>query len=321
MPFTALQLKDRLQPQVAPGNDAEFYRLLTEADERLLNMGRWRWTRTTLTLTPDADRLISLPTQYESVVGCRLGDYARGVAWEELEYMEGGPGLIEIEGCSGRLIDQGMLPFITAYSGPDLLDITADFGGGTITITVTEDGESGGYPTYRSNDTDYLIVSSDGSLWVIGGSGPNFEGGDFPVNRTADVPYEEDWSLAGTPAAPFTGLVTVVLANPESSSESRRHYKVSDTNTTEVNVMARYAPKALDTEEATALCPSMAALKQMMISIIFEEADETKKSIEYQQKARLTLDEQEAAYRGTAKQVFKPSMTIPIRRRSRTNFP
>jgi hypothetical protein len=220
MPLLVQTVKDRVQDQIAPEDDDKFLKLLTEADERLLNMGRWRWTRTVLLLTPDSDKLISLPSDYESIVGCRLGEVASGVAWQELEFMEGGPGLINIEGCGGRLIDQGL-------------------------VEVGED----------------------------------------------------------------------------SDSELVRQYKVSDVAITEVSLLVRYASKTYDDLTGLTLCPSVAALKQMMLSIIFEQGDNTKLSLEYQQKARLTLDEQEAAYRGIAKQVFRPSMTIPLRRRSRTNFP
>lgn len=221
MPLSAQILKDRIQNQVARDDEEEFYRLLTEADERLLNMGRWRWTRAAIVLVPDELRMITLPAEYGSIVGCRLSGVARGVAWQELEYMEGGPGLISIEGCDGRLIDQG----------------------------------------------------------------------------TAMEPTDDDVDI-----------------------EVRR-YKVADTDASEVHVLARYAPRWIADECNELLCPSVAAVKQMVLSIIHEEAGDTKLSMEYQQKARLTLDEQEEAYRGTAKQIFKPSMALPLSRRSRTNFP
>ena len=61
MPLSAQLLKDRIQDQVARDNDEEFFRLLTAADERLLNMGRWRWTRAAITLVPDA---ANAPTKF-----------------------------------------------------------------------------------------------------------------------------------------------------------------------------------------------------------------------------------------------------------------
>lgn len=223
MSLSTATIRARLQAQIAPGNDTEFFRLLTEADERLLNMGRWSWTRQLATLTVDSDRLIALPDEFESIVGCRIGEVAAGVSWQELEFLEGGPGLIDVQGCPARLIDQGLREY-----------------------------------------------------------------------------------------------------GSDSSSQLTRTYKITDEETEEVTALCRLASTtftlATENTDETA-CPSLAALKQMMLSIIYEESNDTKISMEYQQKAKMTLDDQESAYRGTARNVFKSSMTLPLRRRSKSNFP
>ncbi len=218
MPLTVQLLRSRFRDQLANGDDCKFLQLLTEADERLLNMGRWHWTREVLTLVPDEERRLILPDGYESIVGARLGSVARGVRWQEAEFMEGGPGYMQIEGCPGRLIDQGL-----------------------------------------------LRLGSD--------------------------------------------------------EELSRVYKITDTETTEVSVLARFAPREFTQDDQTALCPSVAAIKQMIMSIIYENANDIKISMDYQGKARLTLDEHEAAYRGTAKQIFKPLQGMPLSRRSKISFP
>ena len=48
---TVTTLKLKLMAQIAPGNDEEFLRLLQEADDRLLEFGRWKWTRNRIMLT------------------------------------------------------------------------------------------------------------------------------------------------------------------------------------------------------------------------------------------------------------------------------
>lgn len=231
MPLTVHQLNDKYSNLVAPGNDPEFARLLLEADERLLAAGRWHWTREPTTLVPDDDGIIILPAQYESIVGCRVGDVPQGVVWQETEYLEGGPGEITIEGCSGRLIDQGWT---------DALD---------------------------DNETT--------------GSDEEF---DDVTTRT-------------------------------------RTYKVSDASIDEVSALCRFAAK---TEWASdydlTICPVSAALKQMMLAIVYEEANDTNKSMEYKQLALQTIQEHERAYRGLANEIFKPAMFQPVRYRSRRNF-
>lgn len=119
MPLTVHQLLTKYGDLVAPGNEQEFVRLLLEADERLLAAGRWHWTREPATLTPDDDGIVTLPSQYESIVGCRLGDVPQGVVWQEAEYLEGGPGEIAIDGCSARLVDQGWADSTSDNDTPD----------------------------------------------------------------------------------------------------------------------------------------------------------------------------------------------------------
>lgn len=229
MPLTVHQLNTKYGALIGRGDDQEFARLLLEADERLLAAGRWHWTREPVTLTPDDDGIITLPSQYESIVGCRVGDVPQGVVWQETEYLEGGPGEITIEGCSGRLIDQGW------------------------SDTLDDNGTSDEF--------------------------------DDVTTRT-------------------------------------RTYKVADASIDEVSALCRFSAKTefLGDYDLT-ICPVAAALKQMMLSIIYEEANDTNKSVEYKQLALNTIQEHEKAYRGLANEVFKPRMFQPVRYRSRRNFP
>lgn len=100
-------LKEKLQAQIAPSNDVEFLRILTEADMRLLEYGRWRWTRTCITLTP-TDGVITLPTAYSSILGARIGKAPVDIRAEEFEFVPGGVGEVDLGVGSSRLIDQGL---------------------------------------------------------------------------------------------------------------------------------------------------------------------------------------------------------------------
>ncbi len=215
MPLNALTLETRLIDKIAPDDTEAFYEILTQADERLLNLGKWRWTREVLEPTI-VDGLLVLGPDYESIVGCRIGSLAAGVLWQEIEYLEGGPGEIPVQGCKGQLIDQGI----------------------------------------------QTILGEDVRVYRLTG---------------------ED---------------------------------VTDT----ITVLARYKAIELTSPSDFPRCQSFAALKQMMMSVIYEEANDLERSVGYAQMARNTLDDQEAAYRGIAKKIHTPSMTQPLRRRSRTNF-
>lgn len=104
---TVTFLKERLQAQIAPSNDYDFLRLLTEADMRLLEYGRWRWTRKSTTIS-HTDGVITLPPAYSSILGARVGKEPVDIRAEEFEYVPGGVGEVDLGVGSSRLIDQGV---------------------------------------------------------------------------------------------------------------------------------------------------------------------------------------------------------------------
>lgn len=223
MPLTALDFEYRLIDKLAPGNPVKFLRLLNEADERLLESGKWSWTRTPIELTPESYveatqtlYRILLPANYVSIVGARIGGAATGVRWQEITFLEDGPSLINIEGCGAELVDQGE-------------------------------------------------VDVDGTLM--------------------------------------------------------RSYRVFGDDVTLVTVLARYKPVLMVSMQETPRCQSFTALKQAMYAIVYEEANDVERSVGYMQLAIRTLNQQEEAYRGSARKVFKTGFTMPVRRRGRTSFP
>ncbi len=211
MPLSALVLESRLFREIAPGEIERFYQILTEADERLLESGRWHWTRGPLDLTPE-DGVVVMPEGYNSIVGCRIGSLARGVLWQEIEYLEDGPGTIPIEGVDGQLLDQGLID---------------------------------GVRTYRCT-----------------GSTPG-----------------------------------------------------------EIVVLARFAPVEITGPADIPRCQNFQAIKQAMLSIVHEGNGDEQRSGLFMAMALAACDRQEAAYRGVAKKIRPAAQFLPLRRRSRTNFP
>lgn len=216
MPLTALNLEAGLIDRLAPNDTEEFYRLLTEADERLLNAGRWAWTRTVLNLLVVEGKLI-IPITYRGICGCKVGSTASGVLWQEIDYLPEGPGPIPVQGCRGAAF--------------------------------------------------------------------------------TDAGYQ---NVDGTEV---------------------RVYTTSHADLTEVVVLARFSPLEVTEPSHIPRCQSFAALKLAMMSIIYENKNDIDRSQGYFGMALDVLDKQEAAYRGTAKQIFTPGQFQPLRRRSRTNFP
>lgn len=101
-------LKNMFQSLVAPGDDAEFLRFLTEADMRLLSWGRWQWTKAKVTLHP-ASGIITLPASLASILGAQVDTYARDIRSVEFQFVADGVGEVAVDGLSNvMLIDLGL---------------------------------------------------------------------------------------------------------------------------------------------------------------------------------------------------------------------
>lgn len=104
---TVSALKNMFMAQIAPGDPAEFLRILTESDMRLLEQGRWLWTRGVDTLTP-VDGFVTLPARFASILGARVDKYAVPIDATEFEFTPGGRGEVDLGVGTSRLIDQGI---------------------------------------------------------------------------------------------------------------------------------------------------------------------------------------------------------------------
>jgi hypothetical protein len=104
---TVTSLKEKFFAQIAPGDDVEFLRLLTEADMRLLEYGRWRWTKTRTTLTP-VGGIITLSPAHAAILGARVDKHPVDIRDEDYEFVPGGRGEVELGVGNSRLIDQGL---------------------------------------------------------------------------------------------------------------------------------------------------------------------------------------------------------------------
>ena len=105
---TITYLKSLIKNTISPTSDEEFLRLVQEADIRLLQWGRWRFTRSRLDLTP-TDGIITLPATHVAILGAQVDGSAVNIFAEEHEFVPDGVGEIEVNGANGcMLIDQGL---------------------------------------------------------------------------------------------------------------------------------------------------------------------------------------------------------------------
>lgn len=106
--YTVPQLKELFQAEIAPGDDEGFLRLLQEAEIRILEAGRWQFTRRRVELTA-VNGIITLDPAYASIIGAQLDSYPASIHAMDFEFTPDGPGEIEVlGGGSLKLIDQGL---------------------------------------------------------------------------------------------------------------------------------------------------------------------------------------------------------------------
>lgn len=230
---TVTALKSMFQAQVAPGDDAEFLRILTEADMRLLEYGRWRWTKGRGVLTP-VDGFIDLPTSYASILGARVAKEAVDIFDEDYEFTPGGRGEIELGIGYAKLVDQGMCSVeggIGSVAASAVLDPSGANNAIRLTaVTAGVDGNLISCQILTPAEQDGVVVEVYGNAITVTPGKGTLEGVD--VTQTAGGPPDFSSSpvLAGTGVTgrhyynaeglPFDGVTTrnnVVYWNPEVS--------------------------------------------------------------------------------------------------------
>lgn len=282
MPLNALVLESRLISDLAPNNPGRFYSLLSEADEKLLNAGRWRWTRTLLTLTPNADNQVVLPQDYESIVGARIGDSPTGIGWQELEFYDMGPGLVKVDGCRGQLIDQGL---IEMADGNLSFDLEEEEYAGTLIPSVEVNG-------HLSWSTTGAAAAPDENLWVR----VYWNSGAWKLDLYEDEALSASWSSVSTAEVPdglaWTGTGDLSVT---ASTGYKRVYKLVDDESPAITALVRYAARPIEKPSDVPRCQSFSALKQTMLSLIYEEANDLERAVAYFSMAMDTLDKQESS--------------------------
>lgn len=206
---TVTSLKTSFQAQIAPGDATEFLRILTEADMRLLEYGRWRWTRGRATLTP-VSGYVTLPTTYASILGARVGKNAVEIRDEDYEFVPGGVGEVDLGTGHSRLIDQGLVEIAdpTSFASVTINPAGAD---NSFTLTAVEAGENGNDTTFAMSmvvGTPIAVVVAGDALTVNAESATYATGG-FTYDRTGLIDGDgivvgaESWTFRDAPSGAY----------------------------------------------------------------------------------------------------------------------
>jgi len=303
------QLKALFQNQIAPGSDEEFLRLLTEADMRLTEWGRWSFTRGKETLTP-ADNHVTLPAKYASILGARVDKQPVDIMGDEYEYVPGGRGEIDLGVGYSKLIDQGMIEGVQVSGGftpgsTAFLPTTGTLNGKDAFSqqgnTVTGSAPSG-------NDQQ-IAYSTDLGVWVFT---------VYVAGVSAGVWVSEATTFNSPTSVTTWTSFGAETGEPVIEEAQFRRYKIAGhlDDDDVVTALMHYAPVTLmdpdiadstlpDDATVNTRCPDATALKLMMLGILMEEAHDHGGARSYISDALKGLDNKEQSQRGNAQRTIQ----------------
>jgi hypothetical protein len=109
MSYSVIAIRDRYMDLVAK-DETQFFRLLNEAEARLLETAMWNWTKVRAELTVVDGHVYLDPAVYASLLGIVLDDGARIIRPQETEFT---PGTSDVATAGevgyGHLIDCGIV--------------------------------------------------------------------------------------------------------------------------------------------------------------------------------------------------------------------
>lgn len=321
--FLVLQdLQDRYLHQIVRDGDVtEFRRIANEADDRLLGIGKWVWTRESLQLVPDQG-IITLPEGFDAIAGARYKNRSLVIHSREYPFSQGVSTKITVDPPGDHsLHDRG---WHKETGSPSKITIV-----GMIVPNVAGDhlyiGELDGRPAFSTNGTNvpavaglWSIISWTTSEWTIqiynNGFLSGIWSGPYDVASPDLVPSWDD-------TFGVSGDIDDILLAYNLDIPVRTYLMQGGRDIVEaVDCLVAKAPVKLQSVTDYVHCPNPEAIKLAMLSVVYEEANDIERSVAFLQNAVSLLDGREIGFRGGAKAFFKNRLQHPLRSQTRQNF-
>lgn len=298
------------QSQFPPESDAVRDRI-NEAQQRLIFRGKWPGLEARYAFCT-YEGCIVLPRELDAVLGFDVDKTPRQINSGWYEFLETGPGITGRMGWSDA-IDRGSTVTFNSICTPSLIRVYSDALEATGSQILIK-----GFNQYGNRVMTYDVNGNliDGEYVSLVNASPNVTVNTFKSIDSVVKPYTKGpvrlyaWDGAST-------QTSLAVYQPSEINPTYRWYSVPglqpnpDTasikpKTITVYAKRRFIPAILDTDDL--MITNIAALKNMVMAIEYEERNEGEKSDYYEKRAISNLNSELKEYMGGAQ--TRPSFTL-----------
>lgn len=276
--------------------DPQLLARTNEAQERLLNKGLYAGTYGRYSVCVYGG-CITLPREFESVLGYNFGGKASQVYNQWYEFMENGPGISPV-GDWKRLIDRGYVPAFRDLPDQRYIKVYTD---------LNEDASS--YILFRGSDTYNNRVQTMYADEYIDGEKLSFATSPVTtskafraidaINKTATKGWVRVYAVD-----PDTDVEScIAILAPDETLPMYRRYAIPGFENQEgstVTVLAKRKFIPVVTDDDDLVVTNLGALKMMLIAIEKEENNNLDEAMKYEAKAVELLREELREVQGSA---------------------
>lgn len=281
--------------------DARVFDYLNEACERLLWKGVYKntWGRFSVAIT---NKQITWPREIESILSCAVDTIPVTIRNGWYEFLQQGPGVMDdAPGSQQTLIDRPNSPLITDFEGAQSLRLYTSLVTDDAKLVLIEGLDSNGdavrseYPASSGSYINGVYVALDSTPYAT-----------VPGTWTAVTAVQKVVTNGAVTLKAYDGVTETEIAvwQPgDTRPDFRRSILPGVTDGVELTltVIGKLRQLTLRNETDWVIPANRAALRQMTTAIWFEENEDPKSSLVYDQMAKKSLEEQLSASNGGAR--------------------
>jgi hypothetical protein len=292
-------VKDQLARVTQNGmcaSDPQLLARTNEAQERLLNKGLYAGTYGRYSICVYGG-CITLPREFESIVGYNFGHIPGQVYNEWYEFMDNGPGIAPA-GDWKRLIDRGYVPMFRDLPDQRYLKVYTD---------QTED--SSATILFRGSDTYNDRIRTLENNEYIDGERLNLQSSPATTTKTfrhvdaINKTVTKGWIRIYAVDPDTNAEACVAILAPDETLPMYRRYAIpgyENKDGTAVTVLAKRKFIPITSDDDDLIVTNLGALKMMAIAIEKEENNNLEEAAKYEAKALELLREELREVQGSA---------------------
>lgn len=276
--------------------DPQLLARVNEAQERLMNKGLYAGTYGRYSVCVYGG-CITLPREFESILGYNFGGIAHQVYNQWYEFMENGPGIAPV-GDWKRLIDRGYAPTFRSLESQKYIKVYTDLVEDS-TATILFRGSDSLNNRVQTQENDQYIDGERLSLQTSPVTTSSAFRDVDAINKTVTKGWVRVYAVD-----PDTGAEScVAILAPDETLPMYRRYAIpgfenQQGSTVTVLAKRKFIPVISDDDDL--IITNLGALKMMLIAIEKEENNNLDDAIKYEAKALDLLREELREVQGSA---------------------